>query len=163
MKQHILLAAVAVLAGAAALAAGRILPFQPLASAKAGQTAKYKLEILDGGGKVASTTEKVYKLDSVEDGDIVMGRADLRVEADAPEIIDAMRILPRGTPAKGLAAKPEKDGKVRVTLESTLQDGQTTVALDALFEPKAGMLGVRRARVKIVGGGAGESVYELVE
>jgi hypothetical protein len=165
--------AIAILLSAgAALAVDRLLAWKPLEKAKAGDSVRYKLEIFDASGRSVSKSEKAYKVDAREDGRVAIGRIDLAEDADAKEIVEALRLLPPGTPLEGLAAKPETvDGPTKgkkveaehVSLRAKLQGGQTSVLFDAWFARDVAVFGLLRARTKIVGGGAGESAYELVE
>lgn len=168
-------AVVVVGAGAAvapAQPAGRVLPFAPLESAKAGETALYELGILDAASRPVSSSEKRYTVDARESGRVKIGKLDLAETADAPEIFEALRIAPPGTPFDGLKATPEaieygRHGKkietTHVALNTKLKDGVTIVVLDAWFSKDVPVFGLVRARTKILGGGAGESVLELVD
>ena len=165
-------AAVVLFAAAALAGGGRLLPFAPLEDAKAGDGAKYKLEILDAGGRVVSTSEKRWDVDAHEDGIVKVGKVELSDQADAAEIIGALRLLPPGTPLDGLTVKTEKvavpkskdkaDG-VHASLRAKLQGGATEVVFDAWFVKGIPPFALVRARTKIVGGGAGESAYEIVD
>ncbi len=162
---------VLVLGGAPALAGGRVLPFSPLEDARPGEKAVYRLDIFDASGNKVSSAEKSYAVDAHADGVVAIGRLELPEGADAAEILGALRLLPPGTPLDGLALKPEpvplpgerKADGFKVSLRATLKDGATIVTFDAWFVKEVPVFGLVRSRTKIAGGGAGESVYELVE
>jgi hypothetical protein len=149
----------------------RLLPFEPLADAVQGEHATYAIEVLDARGERASTSERTYTVDRVEDHEVAIGRIRLETGADAREIIEAMRLLPPGTPTAGLkaAAASEKRGDgaerevVKVTLETAISSASMKVVFEARFAKDAPVFGLLSARTRILGGGAGESVYTLRE
>lgn len=170
MKPLTTAAALLLFAATLALAGGRLLPFSPLADAKKGEGALYRLEILDANGKPASKSEKRYDVDAVELGTVKIGKLELADDADAPEIVKALRLLPPGTPLDGMTVKAESvalpKGKaegVHLSLRAKIGGGSTEVVFDAWFVKDVPVFGLVRAKTKIVGGGAGESVWEVVD
>ncbi len=176
MKIAVAASAAVLLAAGAALAGSRVLPFAPLEHAKPGDAVLFKLEIFDATSRPVSKTEKRYTVDSRELGTVRVGKLELPEKADAAEIIGAMGLVPPGTPFEGVTAKAEaiswgrydqKIETIRVSLRAKLKDAPasvtTSVVFDGWFSKDIPVFGLVRSRTRIIGGGAGESAYELLD
>lgn len=174
-----LLAAPLALAAAAALAAPapRVLPWQPLAAARAGQRLRYQGVVTDTAGKVFDTYPLVVEVLAADEDEIRLAVSEhggapkersLARDADAAAIAAALRLLPPGTPFDGAKAEPAKTRVLekevpatRVRLDAKLAGGAATVAFDAFFAEDVPVTGVASATTSIAGGGAGVSKLVL--